>query len=100
MREPGRKQRKTKGEREGNKRKGSHCHDRISHLSQHREPRAMHSGKLLNQNALIFAGEKKALEDKKSLEKQSWLRIREEIVGYLFIIIGSRIERTPFYTTV
>lgn len=60
----------------------------------------MHSGKLLNQNALIFAGEKKALEDKKSLEKQSWLRIREEIVGYLFIIIGSRIERTPFYTTV
>jgi hypothetical protein len=65
MREPGRKQRKTKGEREGNKRKGSRCHDRISHLSQHREPRAVHPGKLLNQNALIFCGEGKKVKDKK-----------------------------------
>ena len=60
----------------------------------------MHFGKLLNQNALIFAGEKKAFKVKKSLEKQSWLSIREEIVGYLCIIIGSSIKRTPFYTTV
>lgn len=45
-------------------------------------------------------GRGKKVKDKKRPEKQSWLRIREEIVGDLCLIIGSRIERTPLYTAV